>query len=60
MAVPDEAVLGDGEDMLARAVTTASSLAAEQDSDNIIKTQTKATSREKDSYESDSQDGNPS
>lgn len=46
--------------MLARAVTTASSLAAEQDSDNIIKTQTKATSREKDSAESNSQDGNPS
>jgi hypothetical protein len=60
MAVPDEAVLGDGEDMLARAVTTASRLAAEQDSDNIIKTQTKATSREDDSSESDSQDGNPS
>jgi hypothetical protein len=49
MAVPDEAVLGDREDMLARAVTTASSLAAEQDSDNIIKTQTKATSRDDDS-----------
>jgi hypothetical protein len=60
MAVPDEAVLVDGGDMLARAVTTASSLAAEQDSDNIIKTQTKATSREKDSYDSASQDGNPS
>lgn len=60
MAVPDEVVLGDGEDMLARAVTTASSLAAEQDSDNIIKTQTKATSREKGSSESNSQDGNPS
>jgi hypothetical protein len=60
MAVPDEAVLGDGEDMLARAVTTASSLAAEQDSDNINKTQTKATSREEDSSESTSQDGNPS
>ena len=45
MAVPDEAVLGDEEDILVRAVTTASSLAAEQDSDNIIKTQTKATSR---------------
>jgi hypothetical protein len=60
MAVPDEAVLVDGGDMLARAITTASSLAAEQDSDNIIKTQTKATSREKDSFDSDSQDGNPS
>ena len=31
MNVPDEVVLGDGEDMLARAITTASSLAAEQD-----------------------------
>jgi hypothetical protein len=38
MDVPDEAVLGDEEDMLARAVTTATSLAAEQDSDNISKT----------------------
>jgi hypothetical protein len=46
--------------MLARAVTTASSLAAEQDSDNINKTQTKATSRDDDSSESNSQDGNPS
>jgi hypothetical protein len=46
--------------MLARAVTTASSLAAEQDSNNIIKTQTKATSRDDDSSESNSQDGNPS
>jgi hypothetical protein len=60
MAVPDEAVLVDGGDMLARAVTTASSLSGEQDSDNIIKTQTKATSRDNDSSESNSQDGNPS
>jgi uncharacterized coiled-coil protein SlyX len=60
MVVPDEAVLDDGENMLARAVTTASSLVAEQDNDNIIKTQTKATSRDDDSSESTSQDGNPS
>ena len=60
MAVPDEAVLGDEEDMLARAVTTATSLAAEQDSDNISKTQTKATSSEEGSDESESNDGNPS
>jgi hypothetical protein len=46
--------------MLVRAITTASSLAVEQDSDNIIKTQTKAKSRENDSSESNSQDGNPS
>ncbi|MCO6517240.1 MAG: hypothetical protein J6586_12265, partial [Snodgrassella sp.] len=60
MAVPDEAVPVDGGDMLVRDVTTASSLAAEQDSDNINKTQTKATSRDDDSSESNSQDGNPS
>ena len=60
MGVPDEAVLDDEEDMLARAVTTASSLAVEQDSDNINETQTKATSRDDDSNESNSQDGNPS
>ena len=60
MAVPDEAVLGDEEDMLMRAVTTASSLAAEQDSDNINKTQSKATSSEAGSSESNSKDGNPS
>ena len=60
MSVPDEAVLGDGGDMLVRAVTTASRLAAEQDSDNINKTQSKATSSEEGSDESESNDDNPS
>ena len=60
MSVPDEAVLGDEEDMLVRAVTTASNLAAEQDSDKIHKTQSKATSSEEGSSESNSNYGNPS
>jgi hypothetical protein len=60
MSVPDEVVLGDEGDMLVRAVTTASSLAAEQDSDNINNTQSKETSSEEGSDESNSNDGNPS
>nr|GEV62527.1 hypothetical protein [Tanacetum cinerariifolium] len=42
----DETVHKDGGDSLVRATTTASSLEAEQDSGNIDKTQTKATSNE--------------
>ena len=58
--VPDGAVTGDGGDMLVRANTTASSLAAEQDSVNINKTQSKATSNVNDSHESNTGDGFPS
>nr|GEY52974.1 hypothetical protein [Tanacetum cinerariifolium] len=42
----DEAVHKEGDDSLVRATTTASSLEVEQDSGNIDKTQTKATSNE--------------
>ncbi|GKB52265.1 hypothetical protein Tco_0903018 [Tanacetum coccineum] len=44
--VPDEAVYKDLDDSLVRAATTASSLEAEQDSGNIIKTLSKATPNE--------------
>nr|GEZ39693.1 hypothetical protein [Tanacetum cinerariifolium] len=42
----DEAIRKEGGDSLVRATTTASSLEAEQDSGNIAKTQTQATSNE--------------
>ncbi|GKA08842.1 hypothetical protein Tco_0688173 [Tanacetum coccineum] len=44
--VADEAVYKELDDSLVRAATTASSLEAEQDSGNIIKTQSKATPNE--------------
>ena len=58
--VADGAVTGDEGGMLVRANTTASSLAAEQDSVNITKTQSKATSNVNNSSESNTSDGNPS
>ena len=58
--VADGAITGDAGDKLVRADTTASSLAAEQDSVNILKTQSKATSPVDDSLELDTRDGIPS
>ncbi|GJW11294.1 hypothetical protein Tco_1577121 [Tanacetum coccineum] len=52
--VVDEAVTKEMDDRLVRAATTASSLEAEQDSGNINKTQSKATSNESSSYGADS------
>ena len=58
--VADEAVIGGGGDMMVRAATTASSLDAEQDSGNIPKTQSMATSNVEGSLEPNTGDGNPS
>ncbi|GKG40444.1 hypothetical protein Tco_0467221, partial [Tanacetum coccineum] len=44
--VADEAINEEMDDSLVRAITTASSLEVEQDSDNINKTQSKATPNE--------------
>jgi hypothetical protein len=55
--VADEDVTGGESDMLARAATTVSSLAAAQDSGNIIKTRTKTTSNEESSSGTDSGEG---
>ncbi|GKG28307.1 hypothetical protein Tco_0406634, partial [Tanacetum coccineum] len=44
--VADEVVYKEKDDSLVRAATTASSLEAEQDSDNIDKTQSKVTPNE--------------
>nr|GEY52420.1 hypothetical protein [Tanacetum cinerariifolium] len=53
----DEAVYKELDDNLVRAVTTASSLKAEQDSSNIDKTQSKATPNESSSQGTDSGGG---
>nr|GFA02416.1 hypothetical protein [Tanacetum cinerariifolium] len=58
-SVADEAVHKELDDRLVRAATTASSLEAEQDSDNITKTQSKATPNEPSSQGTDP-DGGPS
>ncbi|GKC93297.1 hypothetical protein Tco_1158739 [Tanacetum coccineum] len=48
--VTDEAIYNELDDSLARAATTAFSLEVEQDSGNIIKTQSKATPNEAGSH----------
>nr|GEW24353.1 hypothetical protein [Tanacetum cinerariifolium] len=53
-SVADEAVNEEMDDSLVRAVTTASSLEAEQDNGNINKTQSKATPNESSSQKTDS------
>nr|GEZ69621.1 hypothetical protein [Tanacetum cinerariifolium] len=56
-SVADEAVHNELGDRLVRAATTASSLEAEQDSGNIIKTKSKATPNEPSSQGTDSGGG---
>nr|GEV86808.1 hypothetical protein [Tanacetum cinerariifolium] len=55
--VADEAVHKELGDSLVRSATTASSLRAEQDSDNIVKTQSKETPNESSSQRTDSGGG---
>nr|GEV89828.1 ribonuclease H-like domain-containing protein [Tanacetum cinerariifolium] len=56
-SVADEAINEDMDDRLVRAVNTASSLEAEQDSGNIAKTKTKETPNESSSQGTDSSGG---
>ncbi|GKA88702.1 hypothetical protein Tco_0810466, partial [Tanacetum coccineum] len=57
--VADEAIYKELNDSLVRAATTASSLEAEQDSGNIIKTRSKTTSNEAGSHGTTSGDNKP-